>query len=511
MTLPVRARRLFLTVWLVYAAFLTTNVVRETYLAVALGGDYTVRVDRYLGLHPDLFEIPGRGGYINSNPGASLLGAAPYLLARPVIAALFAWRPALGAPKPPTSYDDPRPNRTNFMNEMRARGLDVRLALAALAIGAGLMASLGALLAVVLFRYLVAGGIGDRTATWLALLYAFGTPVFFRSAFLNQNVLLAHLVLLAWVTLTWPGQRPSRRWFVAGVLLGLGLLMDYSAAPLCAVFGAWAMVDGWRRGGPRGMLHDAGLCLAGAVGPVVLLLGYQWLAFGVPWYPAQRYMPATEFSVRGWNGMTVPTVDLLWRNLFDLRYGLFAFCPMLIAALAAPLVRRRPAGPSGEEMVVAIVAVAALWLFSSANQFASLQWNTGVRYMVPAVPLLFLLLVPVLRTAPRAVVAVLVVPTVIVSLAVAMMREDVPTSLSLLATTGPTLPILLVLRKTAAAYAPFLSGGSSDYPPAATADQSASTRPSHVRCDSVTGRPECNRRSGGRGLGTRHSSGAGLR
>ena len=52
-------RRLFLTVWLVYAAFLTTNVVRETYLAVALGGDYSVRVDPYLGLHPDLFEILG--------------------------------------------------------------------------------------------------------------------------------------------------------------------------------------------------------------------------------------------------------------------------------------------------------------------------------------------------------------------------------------------------------------------------------------------------------------------
>ena len=42
--------RLFLTVWLVYSVFATTNVVRETYLAIALGTSGTVRVDRYLGL-----------------------------------------------------------------------------------------------------------------------------------------------------------------------------------------------------------------------------------------------------------------------------------------------------------------------------------------------------------------------------------------------------------------------------------------------------------------------------
>ena len=93
MTRASTAVRLFLTVWLVYAAFATTNVVRETYLAVSLGERLSVRVDPYLGLHPDLFEIPGRGSYINSNPGASLVGAIPYAVARPLIAGLFALRP----------------------------------------------------------------------------------------------------------------------------------------------------------------------------------------------------------------------------------------------------------------------------------------------------------------------------------------------------------------------------------------------------------------------------------
>lgn len=456
--------RLFLTVWLMYAAHATSNVARETYLAVALGGQYTVRVDSFYGLHPDLFEIPGRGAYINSNPGASLLGAVPYAISRPAIAGLFALKPSLGAPKPAATYDDPRPNRSRFMNEMRARGLDVRLALAALVIQAGLMAPLGGIMAVLLFRYLRARYGGDRRALALTLLYAFGTPIFFRSAFLNQNVLLAHCVLGAWMMLTWPGSPQDdrtriRRWAVAGLLLGLGLLLDYSATPLALVFGAWALWEGAHAGAIRGALSRWGAYALAAAGPILLLLGYQWLAFGSPWYPAQRYMPSTDLSVRGWNGMALPTMDLLRRNLFDLRYGLFAYCPMLIVALAAPAVRRVAQQVGRREIAVVIAAVATLWLFSSANQFAYLQWNTGVRFLVPAVPLLYMLLVPLLLNLPGWARGLIVVPTLLVSWCVTMTREDVPTALKLLVTEGPTLPMLIVLQKTAGSYAPFLARG----------------------------------------------------
>jgi len=455
--------RVFLTVWLVYAVHLTTNVVRETYLAVALGERLTLRVDPYLGLHPDLFPIEGRGAYIDSNPGASIVGAIPYALARPLIAGLFALRPELARPKPPTTYDDPRPNRTRFMNEMRARGLDVKLALAAFATQLGLMAPLGALAAVAMFLFLRMRLGDDRRALGFALLYAFATPVFFRSAFLNQNALLAHAVLFAWVAVGWPGatapEERDRRWLGAGALLGFGLLCDYSAAPLALVFGSWALWEGWASGGLPMAVRRGGACVLGALGPVLLLLGYQWAAFGSPWFPAQHYMPATALSVRGWNGFTVPSPELLWQNLFDVRFGLFAFCPLLLAALAAPFARRPPGTLPRHELAFAFLGVAALWIFCSAIQFAHLQFNTGVRYMVPAVPLLFVVLVPVLLALPRWAVVVLVAPTLLISWAVSMMREDVATSIRLLVTEGPTVPLLTVLRKTAAAYAPSLAEG----------------------------------------------------
>jgi len=347
------------------------------------------------------------------------------------------------------------------MNAMRAKGLDVKLALAAFATQLGLMAPLGAFAVVVLFGFLRERLGDERQALGFALLYGFATPMFFRSAFLNQNALLAHAVLFAWVALSRRGtgeaRERERRWAGAGALLGFGLLCDYSAAPLALVFGAWALWEGWQAEQVRGAFRRGGACVLGALGPVGLLLAYQWAAFGSPWFPAQHYMPATPYSVLGWNGMTLPAPDLLWRNLFDLRYGLFAFCPMLLAALLTPFWRRAAGQLPRHELVLALLGTAALWLFCSAIQFAALQHNTGVRYLVPAVPLLFLALVPVLRALPRWAAGVLAGGSLLISWAVTITREDVATALRLVATEGPALPLLIVLRKTAAAYLPSLA------------------------------------------------------
>jgi hypothetical protein len=463
--------RLFLTVALVYAIHFAPNVVRETYLAVALGERLTIRVDPYLGLHPDLFEIPGRGAYINNNPGASMLGALPYAIARPAIDLLFRFKPELAAPKPPATYDDPRPNRTRFMNEMRARGLDVRLGLAAAALHLGFNVPLGALAAVLVFRFLSVRLGNERQALWLALLFALGTPFFFRSAFINQNLVLGWATLGAFLVLV-PATPPdpvrredtvptASRTVMAGLLLGIGLVCDYSAVPLLLAFGLWVTIIGWSRVGMRHGIRQGALFSLGALGPILVLWGYQYAAFGSPWFPAQRYMPATDLSTAGWNGLAPPSPDLLYRNLLDLRYGLLAFCPMLVAALWAPRYRRLPDGLTGAELGLVYGASIALYLFCSSISFAALQWNTGVRYLVPAVPLLFLALVPVLVHARRWLVWLLVLPTLMISWAVAMTRENVVTALLRVTTLGFELPWHTVLRKTASAYMPALAEGGS--------------------------------------------------
>ncbi len=443
----------------------TTNVVRETYLAISLGGHGSLRVDEYLGLHPDLFRIPGRGAYINNNPGASMLGAVAYVFVRPAIAAAVKLKPSIAAPKPPARYEDPRPNRTKFMNASRARGLDIVLGLATLGITVLLMAPLGGLAAVLIYHALRERLDDDRAALRWALLYAFATPIFFRSAFLNQNAILAHCVLGAWLALTRAagdrtrgGAGPAnafnslRALYVAGLLLGIGLLCDYSALPFLIVFGAWIFSESWRSGRPAAAIRSSLTYLAGVLGPLLVLLGYQWAAFGNPLFPAQRYIPPTQYSVKGWFGFSLPTVELLWGNLFDGRYGLFVFCPLLLAAFAAPFIRDRREGPSNRELAWIYATFVALYLFSSANQFANLQWNTGVRYMVPITPLLFLAAIPVLRRIPSVLTAAIVLTSLVISLAVTMTREDVTTALAMVVRDGPTVPVLIVLRKMESGY-----------------------------------------------------------
>ena len=79
------AVRLFLTCWIVYALHFATNIVREIYPALAIGDHLSFRVDEYANMHPDLFEKPGYGWHIGNNPGASMVAAIPYALARPII------------------------------------------------------------------------------------------------------------------------------------------------------------------------------------------------------------------------------------------------------------------------------------------------------------------------------------------------------------------------------------------------------------------------------------------
>jgi len=127
------AIRLFFTCWLIFSVHLATNTVREIYLALAIGDHFSFRVDQYGGMHPDLFEKPGHGWHIGNNPGASMLGAVPYALARPAIDVIVdrvnRARVASGRSEPP-GYASPRPMARAFYQEAWRRGYDIKFRLA---------------------------------------------------------------------------------------------------------------------------------------------------------------------------------------------------------------------------------------------------------------------------------------------------------------------------------------------------------------------------------------------
>lgn len=228
------ALRLFVTCWLIYSMHVATNTVREIYLALAIGDHLSFRVDEYANMHPDLFEKKGYGWHIGANPGASMLGAVPYFISRPVIDRVVASvnrARAAGGMREPPAYNSPWPMARAFYQEAWRRGFDIKFGLAAIVMQAFCMAPISALSVVAMF-YLGRRIFGsDRAGLAFALLYALGTPVFFRTGYLNHNMLLGEFAFMGFLAMWNPGRNPRWservRYFLGGLAGGAALLFDY--------------------------------------------------------------------------------------------------------------------------------------------------------------------------------------------------------------------------------------------------------------------------------------------
>jgi hypothetical protein len=472
------AVRLFFTCWLVYAAHLATNTVREIYLALAIGDHFSFRVDDYANMHSDLFDKKGFGWHIGANPGASMLAAVPYFLSRPVIDPIVAKvnraRAASGLKEPP-SYNSPWPMAREFYTEAWRRGLDIKFGLAAAVMQWFCMAPISALGVVAMFYVLRRIFGSDRTAFWLAVLYGFGTPVFFRTGFINHNMILGHFIFMGFLAMWNPGNNarwsPQLRYFFGGLRGGAAVLLDYSGAVLLGVLFCYAIAKS-RDAAPglRTMLAAGRSFVLGSVGPVLLLWLYQWQSFGNPFLPGQNWMPPVEWIDIGYQGFTSPQPELLRLLLFDYHYGLFLTCPLMLLALAAPWWNRGGRRLiSAREFALFALAPIALLLFCAGISYVRLQFNNGLRYLAPLLPYLFVLVAGTLLRLPRRVAYLISIASIAQAWSMAMYR-DVERGLGLLDPIlhvfvgGLQLPALTVLSRMGGQYGDYGASGVSPIP-----------------------------------------------
>jgi hypothetical protein len=408
-----------------------TNIVREIYPALAIGDHLSFRVDEYANLHPDLFEKDGYGWHIGNNPGASMLAAIPYALARPIIDPIVEYvrlkRVSNGASKPP-AYESPWPMAREFFKEAWRRGLDVKFGLAAFVMQSMTMAPTSALGVVVMFYILRRLFGSDKTALWLSLLYAFGTPVFFRTGYLNQNLMLGHFVFMGFVTMWNLGS--SDRWstktrfFLGGVAGGTALLFDYSGAVLLLGLFFYGFAKQARDVSTANAIRHGCWYVMGTLGPVGLLWFYQWQSFGHPFYPGQHWMPPVAWSDLGYQGYGWPQLELLIALAFDYRFGFFASSPLMLLAVLSPFLNRdnRFLLPR-RELVFMLLLFISFWVFFSGSNYTRLQFNTGIRYMAPMFPFLFLPTAAVLMQLPRLAIYFVTVFSIAHAWSLAMYRD----------------------------------------------------------------------------------------
>jgi len=247
------------------------------------------------------------------------------------------------------------------------------------------------------------------------------------------------------------------------------MLLDYSGVPVLLVLFVYAIARGWSGGAGTAIQRGAWYVL-GTLGPVFLLWFYQWSSFGHPFYPGQHWMPPVQWIESGYQGMTAPQGELLGSLLFDYRYGLFATCPLFLLALISPFLNRgaRRVVPTYEFAVLLGIPF-TLWLFCGGISYTRLQFNTGLRYLAPVLPFLFVPAAITLMRLPLRMGYLLGVASVALAWCMAMYR-DVERGLGILEPVlqvllgGFQLPVLTVLSRMGPSYGNYFSRGVSPLP-----------------------------------------------
>ena len=468
--------RLFLSCWLVYVLHFATDFVREHYLVLSIAEDHTYALDKYYGLNVDIFLNPPsakvQGAHHGANPGMSLVALAPYLLLKPAVD-LVVRRELASRSVADTNivYRDDRPRRVEFYKKLRRSGTDIRFALVSAITMVFCMAPLVAASVVLIYTVLGRLGLGPRTALGLSAVYAFATPVFFRAAYLNHNLAIGIFSFTAFVLVWNPGSlvgwSERRRLLVAGLLGGLCFLCDYSGAIVMGVLGLYV----WRRSvAGRGLLAGLRQSLWYAMGllPGILLLWqYQWASFGNPFLPPQNWMAPVEWIDVGYKGVGGISPELLRMLLIDPRFGLLLAMPISLLALLAPTLARRGKSPVPmSEAGFCLLLAAVLLAFFSTVQYTRLQWVSGIRYLAPLFPFLFLAAVPALLRLPRLLTGLVVLGSLIISWCMAMARDQgtILHNIERVFVEGFQLPWLTVVGKLSTQYVPWLKGPVSPLP-----------------------------------------------
>ena len=460
--------RIFLTCWIIFSLHFATDFVREHYLVQSIADDFSFRLDGYEDMHPDIFVTENHGAHHGANPGASMIAAIPYVILKPLVDVInnkVLEKRAHEGKKITAVYRDHRPGRVKFYKQVRERGLDVKFALIGFITQVFCMAIISAISAMLIFNIFIWLGQTARLSTWLALLYAIGTPVLFRTGFLNQNLMVGIFALFAFVLIWRPyasaklSERASLGW--AGFFTGIGLLCDYSGVIPMAILGIYALVKRSQSVGFNAGLRDSLWYGYGNIPGILLLWLYQYRSFGNPFFPGQHYMPPVEFSDQGYQGFTLPDLEIIELLLFNPHFGLFIAGPIMILSLFAllPMRNGQIIIPKRETVVILALFLATL-IFFSAVQYSRIQSFTGIRYMMAVVPTLYILSAVVLIQLPKILAYPLALVSLIVSISMGMVRSQVSVTDSIMRVflEGFQLPWLNTLSKMATQYVPHLDG-----------------------------------------------------
>jgi hypothetical protein len=348
-------------------------------LVRAITEDGSLAIDRFAGNTGDKARFGGRL-YSDKAPGLALAAVPGVALARPLVK-LFGTDPA------------------------GPRGVGILSYLATLfAVALPLAAATGALSLAA--RRLGADGAG---ASFVALVFALGSPMWAYATLLWGHGLASACLVLAYVAALSVGDTASRRrdllvGLLVGLLGGWAVVTEFPTLPPAALISVLALRQARRGGWPR-VLPVAAAVAAGAAICATVLLVYQAAAFGSAFTMGYSHVEGFTGMKQGFLGVTYPKPFVLAEIIGGRFRGLLPLAPVLaLGPVGLVLLWRRATWP----VAAALSIVVYYLLFNGAYTYWNGGWSYGPRHIAPALPFLALGIVGVWVRVPswgRALIA----------------------------------------------------------------------------------------------------------
>ena len=272
----------------------------------------------------------------------------------------------------------------------RNRKTGLRYALAAFACLTSTSIISGALTLIVFRRTLVTVGASYRTAYAAALILGFGTPLLIWSTAIFGHATCTALLFIAF-SLRWTGapDRPfsAKRYAATGMLLSLATLVELTALPAAAIVAAHLMATDRPPPSIPVLVSRVFAILAGALPAGLILLLYNYLAFGSPFHLGYASVEGFEGMKSGFFGIALPSAEAFWGITLSAKRGILWLSPILLFSIPAFVSLLRE--PPEKAAAATCLGIAVYYLILNASYH---YWDGGVslgpRHITPIVPFL---------------------------------------------------------------------------------------------------------------------------
>jgi hypothetical protein len=249
-------------------------------------------------------------------------------------------------------------------------------------------------------------GATDDVAACVALAYGLGTPLWAYATLFWGHALAASCLIVALFAadvLRTSTARLALLGAAVGLSAGFAVVTEFPSAIPAVIIAGLTLSGAWSSGRSR-FLTVAGGLLAGAGLAAVILLSYQWAAFGSPFHLSYASEENPELLRAGFFGITTPKVSVMGELLWGSYRGLLPLAPVLVVAPVGLWMLRR----SDMKWTIAAAAATSIFYFllNSAYEHWEGGWSYGPRHLAPAIGFLCLGLVPVLMRGRRLVRAI---------------------------------------------------------------------------------------------------------